>query len=85
MIVEKIKSHLKLQGWWLPPATLIRIYQREVGRAGLEPATKCLKGACSTIELTTRNGFEPVIIVGAWDRRKRFVRGGWLRVSLEAR
>ncbi len=25
-----------------------------VGRAGLEPATKCLKGACSTIELTTR-------------------------------
>jgi hypothetical protein len=26
-----------------------------VGRAGLEPATKCLKGACSTIELTTRD------------------------------
>ena len=25
-----------------------------VGRVGLEPTTKCLKGACSTIELTTR-------------------------------
>ena len=28
---------------------------KKVGRAGLEPATKCLKGACSTIELTTLN------------------------------
>ena len=27
--------------------------EKQVGRAGLEPATKCLKGACSTIELTT--------------------------------
>src|ERR1700722_19972758 len=32
-----------------------------MGRAGLEPATKCLKGACSTIELTTRLG-EPKTI-----------------------
>ena len=33
----------------------------KVGRAGLEPATKCLKGACSTIELTTRSGKRRVI------------------------
>ena len=28
--------------------------KREMGRAGLEPATLALKGRCSTPELTTR-------------------------------
>ena len=46
-----------------------------MGRAGLEPATKCLKGACSTIELTTRLGEPQTISHGmagasrSWGRR----------------
>ena len=43
----------------------------KVGRAGLEPATKCLKGACSTIELTTRLG-EPQTIAQVKLRIKSF-------------
>ena len=48
--------------------------RESVGRAGLEPATKCLKGACSTIELTTRFD-EPSILAHAWGLDKRFVHG----------